>query len=131
MKVVSRGLPSRVFTFPLRDRYLPPCLCTSSCTEAAYADIHLSSVTFNVCEHVHCHYRFSCCRSKAGTQTLDAIRDVIGTSPEQTNRGANPALERGSRAAREGEAQRPTPISYTIALDGLGMVECAGGFRLK
>src|SRR5262245_40523993 len=45
MKVVSRGLPSRVFTFPLRDRYLPPCLCTSSCTEAAYAGIHPSSVT--------------------------------------------------------------------------------------
>src|SRR5215467_10338881 len=45
IKVVSRGLPSSFFTFPLRDRYLPPCLCTMSCTEAAYAGTHPSSVT--------------------------------------------------------------------------------------
>jgi hypothetical protein len=38
-------LPSSVFTFTLRDRYLPPCLCTMSCTEAAYAGTHPSSVT--------------------------------------------------------------------------------------
>src|SRR5262245_15910044 len=49
MRLVSRGLPSSVLTFPLRERYLPPCLCTNSCTDAAYAGILSLSQIKSVC----------------------------------------------------------------------------------
>src|SRR5215467_10937084 len=64
IKVVSRGLPSSVFTFPLRDRYLPPCLCTMSCTEAAYAGTHPSSVTLMSAIRYTVIVFISCSRSK-------------------------------------------------------------------
>jgi hypothetical protein len=57
-RFVISALKSSVFTFPLRDRYLPPCLCTSSCTEAAYAGTPPIVGHLYVCYHVnrHCLY---------------------------------------------------------------------------
>src|SRR4029453_3787494 len=69
IKVVSRGLPSSVFTFPLRDRYLPPCLCTMSCTEAAYAGTHSSSVTLMSAITYTVIVFISCSRSKKNAWT--------------------------------------------------------------
>src|SRR5262245_10161503 len=61
MRVVSRGLPSSVFTFPLRDRYLPPCLCTMSWAEAGSVGRHPFIVNhLDVCDQVNRHRRISC-----------------------------------------------------------------------
>src|SRR5262249_47025824 len=73
IKVVSRGLPSSVFTFPLRDRYLPPCLCTMSCTEAAYAGTHPSSVTLMSAITYTVIVFISCSRSK---------KNPVGPTPQ-------------------------------------------------
>jgi hypothetical protein len=97
IKVVSRGSPSRVFTFPLRDRYLPPCLCTMSCTEAAYAGTHPSSVTLMSAITYTVIVFISCSRSKKNpvgwTPNLDPMAPY-GTLPDITD-----SLDRGTKEA--------------------------------
>src|SRR5262249_47913865 len=63
----------------------PPCLCTMSCTEAAYAGSHPSSVTLMSAITYTVIVFISCSRSKKNSVGLDpkvgangAIRDVIG-----------------------------------------------------
>src|SRR4029453_16849820 len=119
IKVVSRGLPSSVFTFPLRDRYLPPCLCTMSCTEAAYAGTHPSSVTLISAITYTVIVFISCSRLKknpVGLGPNGAVRGVIGhhryelASPHSITssaRGSNQSGKGRSRICR----RRPLPQS--------------------
>ena len=85
MRLVSRGLPSSVSMFPLRDRYLPPCLCTSSCTDAAYVlGTHLLSRNLDVGDHVNGHWLLLCFSGGIGCpRLLPDLQENAGTVPVQ------------------------------------------------
>ena len=108
MKVVARGLPSKVFTFPLRDRYLPPCLCTMSCTEAAYAGTHPSSVTLmSAITYTVIAFISSSRLNPLGLTLLFCVSQLVVHLDAKRARGAH--------TDRESPAERHRPLTPAVA----------------